>query len=242
MNGQMHRLIAEMSLAHLDGEARGILSPRWFGIEAGATLSDDFRIMWEPETAGEPRQLVHRCHVDSDDRKDHGGVTRCLDHAAGSICFIRDWMEDPTGYTEVEFLENLGMFLGILSHHIADLHTPVHVGHRLGPDQLGFRTVKAMHAGVERDMARVCKRVSVETTPVRPRQITRDTFWNFAEDTFNRWYLRLDDIYPDPDEAALEEMTSALLAASVSATRDLWSTILTDSGMTCRSWSTEAIQ
>ena len=53
MDGSSHRLVANLALACLNGEERGILYPRWRGIESGATLSDDFRIMWEPAEAGD---------------------------------------------------------------------------------------------------------------------------------------------------------------------------------------------
>ncbi len=116
-----------VAMACLDDEERRILYPRWAGIEAGATLSDDFRVMWEPVSAQvQDRELVHRCYVDSDDPKDHGCITRALDHSEGSISFARSYLagELQGSYNEEEFLENLGMFMGVLSHHVADLCTP----------------------------------------------------------------------------------------------------------------------
>ena len=62
MNGDSHCLVANFSMACLSPDERHILYPRWGGIEAGATLSDQFRIMWEPiEPGSKDRQLVHRC-------------------------------------------------------------------------------------------------------------------------------------------------------------------------------------
>ena len=143
MTGETHKLIANLALACLDMKKRDILFPRWGGIESGAVLSDEFRIMWEIEDVNSKnKQLVHRCYVDSEDAKDHGCVTRALDHAEGSISFIEDYMAgELNSYTEDEFLENLGMFLGVISHHIGDLCTPLHVGHHIDFNALGFKSL-----------------------------------------------------------------------------------------------------
>lgn len=66
MNGNTHTYVANLALALLPEKERHILYPRWGGIEAGATLSDHFRMMWEIEEPGSPgKQLIHRCYVDS---------------------------------------------------------------------------------------------------------------------------------------------------------------------------------
>ena len=79
MDGKTHCLAANLALACLEQRARHILYPRWGGIEAGATLSDEFRIMWEIREAGSTeRHLIHRCFVDSDDPRNHG----CVLHAS----------------------------------------------------------------------------------------------------------------------------------------------------------------
>lgn len=118
MNGTSHQFVAHLALACLDIRERHILYPRWGGIESGSTLSDEFRLMWESESIENiTKQLVHRYFVDSKNPKDHGGVSRAWDHASGSVSFIEDYIKDPNSYgTEVEFLENLGMYLGITSH------------------------------------------------------------------------------------------------------------------------------
>jgi hypothetical protein len=134
MLGNSHCFVAMISMACLSEQQRRILYPRWGGIEAGATLSDHFRIMWEPDSPNSKKKsLVHRCYIDSKDPKDHGCVVRALDHSAGSIDFIRSYFKGELvgAYNEIEFLENLGMFLGVASHHISDLCTPPHVGHKI---------------------------------------------------------------------------------------------------------------
>jgi len=234
-------MVAMLAMTCLNEDERDILFPRWAGVEAGATLSDDFRIMWEPETRGKPRQLVHRCHVDSDESRDHGCVTRALDHAEGSVAFIRDWQKDPTGYTEDAFLENLGMFLGILCHHVADLCTPVHVGGSIDPVQLGFKDTGALHRAVESAMGRLLKVSQLRLAAVRKIKLSRRFFWNIAKDTHTRWYLRLGEIYPSKNLGLLKAMTDDSLSRAVILTRDLWHTVLRESGMLGRKWSLQPL-
>ena len=89
MLASTHRLVVFLSMACFEMKLRHILLPRWGGIEGGATLSDEQLIMWESIDPDTPeKQLVHRCYIDSDAIKDHGCVTRALDHAEGSISFI----------------------------------------------------------------------------------------------------------------------------------------------------------
>lgn len=231
-----------LALACMNEKEKGILYPRWSGIEAGATLSDDFRIMWEPESArSDRRQLVHRCFIDSDDPKDHGCVTRALDHAEGSIAFIRDWMKDPKGYTENEFLENLGMFLGIASHHIADLCTPIHVGHRLEAKSLGFRSVKALHSRIEADIDRQSHRARLQLRPEQRIEISGQFFWDVAEHTYKTWYIRLADVYSPVREDVLIRMASDVLSSAVRHTRDVWHSIIASTEMTSRTWSRQPL-
>jgi len=151
MNGPSHTFVAMLAMACLGDDERRILYPRWSGIEAGATLSDEFRIMWEVREAGSKnRELVHRCFVDSTDTKDHGCVTRALHHAEGSVSFIRSYLsgELKDAYNEEQFLEDLGMFMGVAGHHVADLCTPVHVGHRMDYEKVGAKSRAAFHRKV----------------------------------------------------------------------------------------------
>jgi hypothetical protein len=103
MNGNSHCLVAMLALACLNNKERGILYPRWGGIDCGATLSDEFRVMWEPDVPkSKYKSLVHRCFIDSINPKDHGCITRALDHAEGSIDFIKAYMD---GDLEGSYLE-----------------------------------------------------------------------------------------------------------------------------------------
>lgn len=242
MKGDSHCLVANLSLACLAEKERHILYPRWGGIEAGATLSDQFRIMWEIEDLNsDKKQLVHRCYVDSKDSKDHGCVTRALDYAEGSIGFINDYLKDAVGYTEDEFLENLGMFLGVVSHHIADLCTPVHVGHLINYKSLGFKTLSRFHNQVERDILKYERQCNVILPKLVLVKITRDYFWKIAEETYNNLFLKLPEIYNAKDDYSKVKMTSEVLYNAVKHTTLVWHTILAETKMTSKKWSMQPL-
>jgi hypothetical protein len=243
MNGNTHTLVAMLALACLHRDERYILYPRWGGIESGATLSDEFRIMWEPTTAGaKSRELVHRSFVDSNDPKNHGCITRALDHSEGSVSFIRSYLDGELDkYTEDEFLENLGMFLGVASHHIADLCTPVHVGHTMDYKRVGAKSRAAFHRKVENDMERLAHQCSLKLFPAAVTEISRDHFWKIARETYNTAFVQLEAIYHDHDEDGLLEMVSLSISRAVGHTRDVWHTILSGAAMTDRTWSMQPL-
>lgn len=240
MLGTSHNLIANVSLACLDQKERHILYPRWGGIESGATLSDEFRIMWEiPEVGSTKKQLVHRCYIDSDNPKDHGCITRSMDYTDGSISFIQDYLDDPTddSYTEDEFLENLGMFLGVASHHIADLCTPIHVGHKINAKALGFKTLSRFHNRVERDILKYQNQCRIFLPKPKIVEFSEQYFWSIAKDTYEYGFLLLEKIYSEQDENAIIEMTSRVISNAVLHTSNCWHTILSKTEMTKRKWS-----
>ena len=244
MNGPSHTFVAMLAMACLDDNERGILYPRWGGIEAGATLSDEFRIMWEPRESGsKDRELVHRCFVDSDDPKDHGCVTRALDYSEGSISFIQSYLkgELDSSYNEEEFLENLGMFLGVASHHVTDLCTPVHVGHKMDYEKVGAKSRAASHKKVERDIGRLLKQCVVQMFPVELVDFSREYFWTIAQETWDTAFLRLETVYRDKDEGALLEIASSSITRAVRHTRDIWHTVLSCTKMTERKWSLQPV-
>jgi len=244
MLGDSHCFVANLSLACLNEEERHILYPRWGGIEAGATLSDYFRIMWEPVNVNnQEKQLVHRCYIDSDDEKDHGCLTRAQDHTEGSICFIKDYMKGDLddSYTEDQFLENLGMFLGIACHHIADLCTPVHVGHNINFFKIGFNTLSKFHKQVERDILRYQRKARIELHVPKIVQINKHYFKQIASQTYKNQFLKLCDIYQSKDPSILLEMISGVLSSAVKHTASAWHTVLVKSKMTDRSWSMQPL-
>lgn len=244
MNGSTHRLVTMLAMACLSDDERRVLYPRWGGIDAGATLSDEFRIMWEPRDAeNQNRELVHRCFVDSSDPKDHGCVTRSLDHLEGSISFIQSYLDGELegSYSEDEFLENLGMFLGVLCHHVADLCTPVHVGHGIDHARLGIRSAKAFHSKVERDIGRLASRCSFQMFPATLVDISREHYWAIAQETYDTAFVRLEWAYHADGDDALLELVSKCVPSAVRHTRDLWHTILCRTDMPSRKWSMQPL-
>ncbi len=244
MNGPTHRLVANLALSFLDMKERHILFPRWGGIESGATLSDEFRIMWEPEVAGaKNKQLVHRCYIDSSDSKNHGCVTRAWDHAEGSKSFIRGYLEDDDsmGYTEDEFLENLGMFLGIASHHISDLCTPVHVGHKMDYLNAGSKSQSAFHKTVERDIVRFSNQATIKLSKPQKVSLSNEYFFNIAKDTYASLFVNLEEIYAKSNVDGKVEMTSWVISNSVRHTANVWHTVFVETGMKGRKWSMQPL-
>ncbi len=244
MNGTSHQLIANHALACLDMKKRHILYPRWGGIESGATLSDEFRILWEFEDLGSiKRQLVHRYYIDSNDSKDHGCVTRVWNHTDGSLSFIKDYLNGDISkeYTEDEFLENLGMFLGIICHHISDLCTPVHVGYKMNYLRAGSKSRTHFHNNVERDIARFSNQASILLCKPRKISITRRYFHNIAEDTYKHLFLNLENIYATGSLDEKIEMTSRIISSSIRHTANVWHSILAEAGMLDRKWSMQPL-
>ncbi len=244
MLGETHVLVANISLACLSQEERHILLPRWGGLESGATLSDEFRIMWEPVTAGsKQKQLVHRCYVDSDFEKDHGCVTRAVDHANGSISFIKDYLKGDLddAYNEVEFLENLGMFLGIASHHIADLCTPIHVGHKIDFKSLGYPTLSRFHSKTERDILRNHRQLRTKLAKPKMVDLTTEYFWDIARYTYENHFLKLEGIYRKGNTESILDMSSEIVSNAIRHTVNVWHTIMAKTGMTKQKWSMQPL-
>jgi len=244
MNGETHVYIANLALAVLSEKERHILYPRWGGIESGATMSDYFRMMWEIESPENPkRQLIHRCYVDSDDKKNHGGVTHAFSYSDGSLSFIEDFKKGELegAYDESSFLENLGMFLGVISHHIADLCTPVHVGHKIDYKSCGFKKLSQLHAKVERDISRLEKKVPLYLAKPTAVDISTEYFWEIAKDTYKDFFLNLEKVYCLKDEQMIADMVSKAISNAVNRTACVWHTILLKTGMMDRDWSMQPL-
>lgn len=240
MLGKTHQLVANLSLACLSQKERHIMYPRWGGIESGATLSDEFRIMWEIEEVGsDKKQLVHRCYVDSKDTKNHGCITRALNHAEGCIGFIESYSEKDS--TEEDFLENLGMLMGITSHHIADLCTPVHVGHKIDYRNLGYSSLSRFHNKVERDIFRFQNKSSIKFSKPKLVELSDKYFWNIANDTYNNIFLKLEAVYKTKDEPSMIDISAQVVSNAVKHTTDVWHTILHKTKMTKRKWTMQPL-
>ena len=144
---------------------------------------------------------------------------------------------DRAGEVVDEFLNDLGMFMGIASHHIADLCTPVHVGHKLDFKKVGAKSARRFHGKVERDIGRLAKRVSLQLHPPKIVEFSRDFFWGIAKEAYDSTFLKLEAIYSDNDEDGLLEMTSIAVTSAVGHTRDVWHTVFTETDMTSTKWS-----
>jgi hypothetical protein len=144
--------------------------------------------------------------------------------------------------TEESFLENLGMFLGIVSHHVADLCTPVHVGHKMDYRRVGVTSASKFHRRFERNMGRFARKIRL--VPNRPRRVSLDIdyFWGIARATYTDLFLRLEELYAgkDKDIEGIREVTSEALTSAVCHTADIWHTILIESDMCSRRWSSES--
>lgn len=238
MTSKTHSFIAKLALACLEPEEQEILFPRWAGIDSGATLSDDFRIMWDFDLSdSEKRKLVHRFYVDSDNLKDKGCVPRIVMHTEGVIDFIKVYEPEDEGYSEIEFLENMGMFLGIISHHIADICTPLHVGKKLNHKAASFKSRKSFHDRIEKDIEKYSSQAQLHLTPCVEIPVTEAHFEGIAIQTYQKYFLTIEDIYRNNNNSLIYEMSSDLINTAVIQTRDTWHTVLQVTKMTENKWS-----
>ena len=236
-------MIAAIALACLDEECHQILYPRWRGILDGATLTDDTRAYWDPMGDTKRKHLVHRCFVDSDDPKDHGAIEHLFNYSTGTVEFVPLFLNGSLkdAYDEVSFLENFGMYIGIVSHHICDLCTPVHVGHKLNYERLGFPSLSRFHSQVERDIAQYVRTGQVTIPEPSKVSLTEEYFWMIAKTTYAEHFTVLEDIYRDKDQEAVIAMSRRVSSRALKHTVDVWSTIISESGIKEHKWTTEPL-
>jgi len=144
-------------------------------------------------------------------------------------------------YDEESFLENMGMFLGVTSHHIADLCTPVHVGHKIDFESLGYSKLSQLHQKVERDISRLINQADLRTTKPVLVDITKDYFWGVAEETYEQSFLQLEKIYSSNDEGSKQRMVSHVLSRAVKHTANVWHSVISRTNMTQRKWSMQPL-
>lgn len=242
MNSKAHKFVVNVALACLPQKERYILSPRWGGLDTGATLPDEFNIMWDTSDTVK-RHLVHRYYIDSDDEKSRGCVLQSWRYATGSLDYIIDYMNDSpeNNPPEDEFLENIGMMLGVLSHHISDLCTPVHVGHKIDCQKLGYKTLSRFHTKVERDIDRYLFSSKIQLHKPKIVNLTKSYFKHIAQDTYNNHFLNIENLYFDKKEEDIQKMVTQILSTSIKHTADVWHTVLTKSNMASRKWSMQPL-
>lgn len=243
MKGVTHRLVAGIAFACLDQRSQEILYPRWRAIQAGATLTDEVRAYWDPMGDTDKKHLVHRCYVDSVNPKDHGAIEHLFNYSTGTTGFVDAYLGgDLDGaYDEITFLENFGMYLGIVSHHICDICTPVHVGHKLDYRELGYKSLSRFHQKVERDIARIVRPGPLMIPDPELVSLTKEHFWSIAETTYSKHFTILEDAYLDGDETAIVDMTQSIVARGLKHTVDVWSTIMVKSDIWEHEWTVEPL-
>ena len=201
------------------------------GLDCGATLPDEFRSYWDLDDGpGRNRVLMHRCYVDSKRRRDRGCPVQVVRHVEGIPGFFEDWANGRLDgcYDYGSFAVNAGAFLGVLSHHICDLWTPVHVGCSMPPSAFGYKTRAGLHSRVEADLDRAARRVDT-ILPYAPSRMgfTIGALEAVARGVFDRYYLRLSAIYPAagwPDGRA--QFLEPCIRGAARLTADAWLTVL----------------
>lgn len=231
MRAAAHLRVVSLAVEVMPRPFAALLGRLREGIECGATLPDEFRSYWDVDGGpGRNRVLMHRCYVDSEERRDHGCPVQVRRYVEGAPRFFEDWAEGKlNGCYDVEsFALNAGAFLGVLSHHVCDLWTPVHVGCSIPPSALGYKTRAGLHSRVEADLDRAARRVDT-ILPYAPSKLdlTVGALETVAQAVFDRYYLRLSGIYPaagSPDVRA--QFLEPCIRGAAQSTADAWLTVL----------------
>jgi hypothetical protein len=133
------------------------------------------------------------------------------------------------------------MFLGVVCHHISDLCSPVHVGHKLNVKSLGYPTLSKFHNKVERDILRFQTRSTIDISKPKVIKISDKYFWKIAKETYFDSFLKLHENYSKKDKMLLIDMTSKALSNAVKHTVNVWHTILHKTKMVERKWSMQPL-
>ena len=237
MNRLAHLHVATLAARAMPPEYTALVGQLWDGIDTGATLPDEMGLLWEPDEQEGVinRVLMHRCYMDSDNLRDRGCAIQIARYATGMRGFFDLWAsgglanDSPADdYDEEEFLVNAGSYFGVVAHHIADLHTPTHVGRHLDLSKTEYCKSSGFHSRVDADMDRAAK--AVETIlPYKPwpTALTPAYFERIAQQTYDDFFLKLPEVYSkrgDPSARAAFLMQCVVNAAKV--TVDTWVAIL----------------
>ena len=232
MKRNAHIRVAELATNHLPDPWATPIAALWEGIETGATLPDEFVAYWDTDdqVGVISKVRMHRCYMDSDDPRDRGCVIQIVRYATAIPGFVEDFASgDLEGsYDDEEFALNLGMFFGIASHHIADMHTPVHVCSHVDPATVGARSSAGFHTRIETDLDRAA--AAVETIqPYRPQTVALEhpAIEALAQAAFDDFVPRLPLVYGPKAtlDSRVEAMTECVRRAA-QATADVWSAVL----------------
>jgi hypothetical protein len=232
-----HLRVATLAAEAMPPDYTAIMAQLWDGIDTGATLPDEIGILWDTDEQEGVinRVLMHRCYMDSDKPRDRGCPIQIARYATGIPGFFDLWASGglsgdrpEDAYDEEEFFVNAGSYLGVVAHHIADLHTPVHVGRNLDLSKTGYRQSSGFHSRVDADMDRAAKAVEViRPHRARPVELTSTHFEHVAQQTYDDFFLKLPEVY---SRQAAPSARAAFLAPCVvnaaKLTVDTWVAIL----------------
>lgn len=176
MLGDTHQRVAAIALDWQPRWLQEILRPQWGWMQGGATLTDVARAYREPDDslADGRTSLVHSYYIDSPDPTHRGAVSQIVRYAKGTGSFIQEEGKLAKGRAERDrFHGQVALYFGILSHHIADLNTPVHVGRTLNA-QLERKTHTGnFHTYYERELETYSR--EIELLPHnKPREHKQD--------------------------------------------------------------------
>lgn len=230
MLGNTHERVAAKALDYEPGWLQDILRPQWDWLQGGSTLTDLARTYWEPDNSlGEGQSsLAHSYFIDSADPRRRGAISQIIRYIKGTISFIEEVSEEPQGWElRDQFHGQVALHFGILSHHIADLNTPVHVGHTLNTELEDITSKSDFHNYYERELEKYSRQANV----VSHRE---PTIVSIEDATFEAVALRTYDIYcqlpklyanQEENESEIRALAQSCFVRAVEMTADMWYTI-----------------
>jgi hypothetical protein len=233
MLGNTHERVAARALDRLPMWLQEVLRPQWDWLQGGATLTDFARTFWEPaDSVGEgKRALVHRYYLDSPHARDRGVISQIINYAFGTISYIQEEGENPL--TEAErglFHGQVALQFGIISHHIADLCTPVHLGDTLNAHLERLTSRGSFHSYYERALERYSRQARLDIDrEAREIPLEPQTFESIARRIYEEVYLQLPSLYADESQnlERIQALARWCFATAVDTTSDVWYTIAT---------------
>ena len=232
MHAAAHVRVVVLAADAMPDRYAPVVARLWEGIEMGATVPDELRFLWDvdDQVGVIARVLMHRCFMDSDKPRDRGCPIQIARYATGIPGFFEDYArgELEGAYDDEEFVANAGVYFGFVSHHIADLHSPPHVGKSLDAKAMGFRDRGRLHARVEVDLDRAARSICT-IAPYRPTpiELTTETFELIAESVYYEAYLALPRAYgPKADAGLREDLLCSCVRKAAQRTADVWAVVL----------------
>jgi len=224
MIGKSHIKISHLMLQYLNPSLSCILNRFIDTFEDGVFVPDK-HIMWhcdpaEPaENKNPPKHLVHRYYIDIDDSFDRKG--RLLEmiwmYTDGIISFVQDGAEVSSAYPTIDNLvENWVLYVGMLTHFLGDICTPLHVG--ICQDN-HFKEIagKKYHSKIEQALWNYHKNHNINDIDIMKCNLNTKQLTEIAQKTYED-YLLLVNLYPLQPETKndFRDLSERLLERSVS--------------------------